>query len=134
MPKSIDWKELKDAALQVRKNAYAPYSSFWVGAAIFANGAVHVGCNVENVSYPVGICAERAALCAAVAAGCKEIDAVVVAGPGSISPCGMCRQALAEFGAELDEGVPVLLLNVDTNQETITSLRALLPAPFQGDQ
>ncbi len=87
------------AAARVRKHAHAPYSDFPVGAAVLAGGKVFEGCNVENSSFPLGVCAERNAVAAAVAAGHKRIDAVAIVG-GSlrpVPPCGGCRQVLAEF-------------------------------------
>ena len=120
----IDWDMLKAKAKAVRENAYAPYSNFKVGAAILAEGQIYTGCNVENVSYPVGLCAERAALAAAVAAGCKTIDAVVITAAKPITPCGMCRQALAEFNSE----VPLMM--VSRPMQADASLAQLLPDPF----
>jgi len=87
------------AARAVRKRAHAPYSGFKVGAAILdAKGAIYVGTNVENASYPEGICAEGAAIAAMVAAGGRAIQAVVVVADPAPTPCGGCRQKLAEFG------------------------------------
>jgi cytidine deaminase len=120
----IDWAPLERAARGARANAHAPYSGFAVGAAVLAGGRVHAGCNVENASYPVGLCAERAALAAAVAAGARSIDAVLVVAAAMVSPCGMCRQALAEFGPAM----PVRLVGDDGARET--SLADLLPSPF----
>jgi cytidine deaminase len=120
----IDWDALKNAAVSVRENAYAPYSGFKVGAAILANGEIYSGCNVENASYPVGVCAERAALAAAVAAGSLEIEAVVIVADKPITPCGMCRQALAEFNPE----VPVVMISHQV--EAQATLDQLLPDPF----
>jgi cytidine deaminase len=121
---AIDWEALKEAASAVRENAYAPYSGFSVGAAILAGGQIFVGCNVENASYPVGICAERAALAAAVTAGRRSIEAVVIVTDKPITPCGMCRQALAEFNQE----VPILM--VCEQVEAQATLGQLLPDPF----
>ena len=87
------------AAAKVRKNAHAPYSNFPVGAAVLAGGRVFVGCNVENSSFPLGVCAERSAISAAVSAGFVQVDAVAIVG-GSlrpVPPCGGCRQVLTEF-------------------------------------
>lgn len=94
---------LIDEAARVRDNAYAPYSNFQVGAALkTASGAVHVGCNVENVAYPEGTCAEAGAIAAMVAAGETRFTevAVIADSPDPVPPCGGCRQKLAEFAAE----------------------------------
>jgi cytidine deaminase len=93
--------ELLERARAARRNAYAPYSGFTVGAALAArSGEVYLGVNVENASYGVALCAERSALAAAVTAGEREFEAIAVAGPEGEKtlPCGICRQALAEFG------------------------------------
>lgn len=93
---------LMDQARAVRANAHAPYSNFPVGAAIkSATGQVYVGCNVENVAYPEGTCAEAGAIAAMVAAGEREIVevAVIADSPTPVPPCGGCRQKLAEFAA-----------------------------------
>ena len=123
---SRDWEPLEAAAREARERAYAPYSSFRVGAAVLASGRVFAGCNVENASYPVGICAERAALAAAVAAGCRDLVAVVVMGPKPVAPCGMCRQALAEFNPRAE----VRIVGADGGEPVETTLAALLPQPF----
>ena len=120
----IDWDALKSAALAAKENAHAPYSHFRVGAAILANGRIFTGCNVENASYPVGLCAERGALAAAVVAGCKKLEAVVIAADSPIPPCGMCRQALAEF----NPSVPIVMIS--TQMEAEASLSQLFPDPF----
>ncbi|MGB8621260.1 MAG: cytidine deaminase [Paracoccaceae bacterium] len=93
---------LLDTARAVRENAHAPYSEFKVGAAIrTASGAVFAGCNVENVAYPEGTCAEAGAIAAMCAAGEYEIAelAVIADSPSPVTPCGGCRQKLAEFAA-----------------------------------
>jgi cytidine deaminase len=124
MSTDVEWGELRDAARRVRDSAYAPYSSLLVGAALRADGKVFAGCNVENASFPVGLCAERAALATAVAAGCRAIEALAIASERPIPPCGMCRQALAEFNPAL----PILL--VGDEEEQVESLDRLLPNPF----
>jgi cytidine deaminase len=93
-------ERLVAAAREARENAYAPYSEFSVGAAVLAGGRVFTGANVENASYPLGICAERAAVAAAVVAGERTIDAVAIVGSSEdvTPPCGGCRQVLSEFG------------------------------------
>lgn len=120
---------LVDAARKVRENAYAPYSNFKVGAAIrTVSGAVHAGVNVENVAYPEGTCAEAGAVAAMVAAGETEIAevAVIADSPIPVSPCGGCRQKLAEFGKG---DVPVTLATTD-GKMLQTTLAELLPGAF----
>ncbi len=120
---------LLDAATAVRENAYAPYSKFKVGAAIRAtSGAVYVGCNVENVAYPEGTCAEAGAIAAMIAAGDTKIAevAVIADSPQPVSPCGGCRQKIAEFA---DGDVVVVLHTIDGSQ-THTTIKTLLPAGF----
>jgi cytidine deaminase len=98
---TMDWEPLVAAAWAVRERAYAPYSKFHVGAALVAaDGRIFVGCNVENLSYGLTNCAERVAIGAAVAAGARDLLAVAVVADTAvpISPCGACRQVLAEFG------------------------------------
>jgi len=120
--------ELIQSALKVRRQAYARYSNFAVGAALqTADGQTFVGCNVENVSYGLTICAERAAVFAAVAAGQREFACLAVASAGGVTPCGACRQVLIEFAADL----PILLIDSDRPASvTETNLRDLLPRAF----
>ncbi|MEO1909142.1 MAG: cytidine deaminase [Paracoccus sp. (in: a-proteobacteria)] len=120
---------LLDAARDVRENAYAPYSKFKVGAAIrSASGAVYTGCNVENVAYPEGTCAEAGAIAAMVAAGETRLTevAVIADSPSPVPPCGGCRQKLVEFA----EGhTPVLLATTDGGRME-TTVGDLLPGRF----
>ena len=121
--------DLRQAAKSVRERAYAPYSRFKVGAAIRSpSGAVHVGCNVENVAYPEGTCAEAGAISAMVAAGETELIevAVIADSPSPVPPCGGCRQKLAEFGKG---HVPVLLATTD-GATLATTVGELLPGRF----
>lgn len=120
---------LLKAATNVREMAYAPYSNFKVGAAIRAvSGKIYTGCNVENVAYPEGTCAEAGAIAAMIAAGETKLTEVVVIAksPLPVSPCGGCRQKLAEFGAA---DVPVMMTTTEGNTEN-TTLGALLPGAF----
>ncbi len=98
----IAWPELLRAATEARARAYAPYSNFQVGAAVQgADGRIYSGCNVENASYGLALCAERNAVTRAVAEGCREIVAVAVVTGAKVStpPCGACRQVLAELSS-----------------------------------
>ncbi len=102
---AIDWPALKAAALAVQARAYVPYSNYRVGAALLtAQGEIVAGCNVENATFGATCCAERAAVFSAVARGYTAFRAIAVvtngAEPGT--PCGICRQVLAEFGGEMD--------------------------------
>ena len=122
---------LLQAARDAAARAHAPYSRFRVGAAVRAGGAVFLGCNVENASYGLSICAERNAIFQAVAAGHRRIEALAVAcvdaaadaGPGSLMPCGACRQVMAEFAG------PELPVHID-RLGTLT-LGELLPHAFK---
>ena len=97
-----DFENLIQAALEVREQAYAPYSNFLVGAALQTDdGSVFVGCNVENASYGLAICAERNAITTAVAAGKQKFIAIAVAASPLASPCGACRQFIFEFGTDI---------------------------------
>ena len=126
---SLSASDLREAAKAVRKNAYAPYSNFKVGAAMRAkSGKVFVGANVENVSYPIGKCAEEAALAAMIADGETEvIEAYVIAdSPEPVPPCGACRQRLKEFGK--DE--VVVWMGTTDGKEEATTIGELLPGAF----
>ena len=124
---------LVQVATNARNHAYAPYSGFRVGAALLAeSGRVHVGVNVENASYPAGICAERTALVAAVAAGDTRFVAIAIVTDADTpaAPCGVCRQMLAEFAlAEPGQDLNVTLASVN-GEVTHVRLSALLPMAF----
>jgi cytidine deaminase len=130
---TIDWSALADEALAAQKRAHAPYSRYLVGAALkVASGRVFAGCNVENASYGLSICAERSAIIQMVAAGERDPVALVVVtrGPKIAAPCGACRQTLAEFALDL----PIQLVASDgTAEPRTTSLGALLPDAFRED-
>lgn len=114
-------------AKEARKKAYAPYSHFPVGAALLAeSGQVYAGCNVENASYGLSICAERVALFKAVAAGEQRFKAIAVVTETMATPCGSCRQVLAEFG---DDELQVIVADPE-GQTEIYTLGELLPASF----
>jgi cytidine deaminase len=124
----MNWDNLVAAAWEARERAYAPYSNFAVGAALLASdGRVFTGCNVENISFGLTNCAERVAIGAAVAAGVREFVAAAVVADTSvpISPCGACRQVLAEFG------VPRVILANRTGRVEFT-MEELLPRASSG--
>jgi cytidine deaminase len=138
MLSDTDKNQLIDAARKARLGAYAPYSSYRVGAAVLAeDGVIYSGCNVENAAYPQGTCAEAGAIAAMALAGARTIKAVAVAGGkadnrpveeawGLASPCGGCRQKLAEFSSP---GVPVIIVSLDSVMLE-TDIAALLPHAF----
>ncbi|MGB9790173.1 MAG: cytidine deaminase [Thermotoga caldifontis] len=121
-------KELIEKAIEAMRRAYAPYSNFKVGAALLTkSGKVFVGCNVENASFGLSVCAERVAMFTAVAAGETQFEKLVVVANTSspVSPCGACRQVMSEFG-----DFEVILAN--TNGDTVkTRVSELLPYAFK---
>jgi cytidine deaminase len=120
--------ELMQMAERARERAHAPYSGYKVGAALLgADGRVFTGCNIENAAYSPSICAERAALSAAVSSGCRSFTKIAVAGSGSglCTPCGVCRQSLFEFSPDMS----VLCLG-EGGTVSVFSLRELLPYAF----
>jgi cytidine deaminase len=133
VPDAIEAAELEDRAVKARAHAYAPYSSFQVGAALlFANGRIVDGANVENASYGLSMCAERTAMFAAVALGAQDLEAVAVctdASPPS-APCGACRQVLYEFARD-PKAVIVTAINPRGERRSWT-LAELLPHGFTG--
>ncbi|MBE6877807.1 MAG: cytidine deaminase [Ruminococcaceae bacterium] len=124
--------QLVESAIRARENAYAPYSKFSVGAAVLGtDGRIYTGCNIENVSYGMTMCAERTALFKMVSEGCKKFSAIaVVAGDNATdgAPCGACRQVMGEFAEDLRE-TEVLLASLkgDYIVETVASI---MPYPF----
>jgi cytidine deaminase len=129
MPGTILRQQLLAAASAARRQAYAPYSRFQVGAAVQTDdGQIVSGCNVENASFGLTVCAERSAVLAAVAAGHRKFVAIAVASQGGVTPCGACRQVLAEFADDL----VVLLVDVNRpDQVRELALSALLPERFE---
>ena len=116
-------EELIALAAQARARAYAPYSQFAVGAALLAkSGRVYTACNVENVSYGLSVCAERAAVFKAISEGEREFEAIAVVTETGVTPCGACRQVLREFG----EDIRVIVADA-SGRHRVFSLRELLP-------
>lgn len=115
--------------MAVQKNAYTPYSRFPVGAAILSvSGKIFSGCNIENASFGLTICAERCAVATAVAAGERQWKAIAIASRSGVTPCGACRQVLVEFGMDFE------VLLVDSESEQITArwkISELLPGAFE---
>lgn len=126
-------EELVRLAFDARSRAYAPYSGYRVGAAVEgADGQVFSGCNVENISYGATVCAERVALFALVATGCREIRRVAVATRDGGTPCGICLQTLLEFSPD-PHAVEVIVGGEDGASRTFT-LAALLPHGFRSPE
>ncbi|MEW6337939.1 MAG: cytidine deaminase [Acidobacteriota bacterium] len=115
-------------ARRAQANAHAPYSGFRVGAAVLAaDGRVFQGCNVENASFGLTVCAERNAVAAAVVAGARPVAVAIVTPGDHVGPCGACRQVLAEF----DLDMPVVLADRNGDHPVATALRELLPGAFR---
>ncbi|PSN34483.1 hypothetical protein C0J52_07575 [Blattella germanica] len=140
-PNIVDFSSLDSATQDLirkgasaRELAYCPYSEFKVGAALLCvDNTVYTGCNVENISYGISICAERTAVVKAVSSGNKELKAIAVTASnnkGFISPCGICRQFISEFGSE----IAIYLATPDLSKILITSIRELLPLSFESLQ
>lgn len=130
-PTEVQKAQLIQTARNIRERAYAPYSHFRVGAAVLTeSGEIFAGVNVENASYGLTVCAERSAVSAMIGAGEGRIVAVAVATSNGVTPCGACRQVLAEFAAD----VPVYLINEEADTVTATTLAALLPSQFDSTQ
>ena len=126
----MKYNQLVEAATAARRSAYAPYSQFSVGAALITKaGKIYTGCNIENVSLGLTICAERSALATAIAQGSKDFDAIAVVTSGQTPavPCGACRQVLAEF----NPNIKIIAATVDGKVQEF-DLAELLPFPAQG--
>ncbi len=125
--KTQEIDKLIERATSARDQAYAPHSHFYVGASLLLDdGTMISGCNVENASYSLSICAERVAASAAIAAGYRKWRAIAIATVGGVAPCGACRQFLAEFGME----ITVIMVNVINGTKKIKKLSQLLPDAF----
>jgi cytidine deaminase len=123
-------ERLLQAATEVRKRAYAPYSEFAVGAALLGqNGEIYVGCNVENAAYGLTCCAERNAIFRAVADGVRQFAAIAVITANGVTPCGSCRQVLAEFNPHL-----AVIVADTAGRRQLYDLAELLPAAFLPEQ
>jgi len=119
-------------AIEIRQRAYAPYSKFLVGAAVrTTSGKTFLGCNVENASYGLAVCAERSAVFAAITAGEKQFECMAIATQGGAMPCGACRQVLSEFNPDL----PIFIVDVDNPEKIVEgNLWDLLPGAFKLDE
>ena len=127
----IDWKALREAAVRAQSHSHSPYSHFPVGAALLAeDGRIFLGTNVENASYPLCVCAERNAIAAAVVAGATRFRAIAIVskGPRAATPCGGCRQVLAEFAPSF------AVKCFAPNDEQTFDVDGLLPGAFRADQ
>ncbi|NLF40603.1 cytidine deaminase [bacterium] len=125
-------RELVAAAIAARKNAYAPYSDFHVGAAVLAgSGRIHTGCNVENASYGATLCAERVAIAKAVSEGERTMRAIAIVAldDAFVPPCGICRQVMSEFATDA-----VVILCDTKGRWRKTTLKKLLPETFEFKQ
>jgi len=122
-------KRLIAAAVQARQHAYAKYSNFQVGAALQTyTGELFTGCNVENASYGLTICAERVAICSAVAAGFQKFTAIAIVTAGGMTPCGACRQFMVEFAGDL---IVLIADASDLTRVKECKLSELLPDSFR---
>ncbi|WP_446897917.1 cytidine deaminase [Clostridium sp. LBM24168] len=125
----MDYNILISKALQVRENAYAPYSNFRVGAAVLTgDGKIYTGCNIENAAYGATNCAERTAIFKAVSEGYRTIDAIAIVGSDSdyTYPCGICRQVISEFASQDTK----IILGKGENEYIIKTMGEILPGAF----
>lgn len=127
-----DLKDLIEQAIENKKNSYSPYSHFRVSALVVTKtGKIYKGVNIENASYPATICAERSALTAAISDGNKDIDTIILtADAKDTSPCGVCRQFMAEF---LDEDSKIILAN-SVDDYKVYTMEEILPLSFKKDK
>jgi cytidine deaminase len=122
----MDYEDLIAKAIEAREKAHAPYSHFAVGAALLArSGRIYTGCNVENASYGLSVCAERVAVFKAVSEGERDFEAIAVVTENGVTPCGACRQVLMEFG----EDIQVIVAD-GTGGYRVFGLQELLPEAF----
>ena len=122
----MNYEDLIAKAMEARKKAHAPYSHFAVGAALLAkSGRIYTGCNVENASYGLSICAERTTVFKAVSDGERDFEAIAVVTENGVTPCGACRQVLMEFG----EDIQVIAAD-ETGGYRVLGLQELLPEAF----
>lgn len=122
-------KLIKEARI-AREGAYTPYSKFKVGAALLTeSGSIYTGCNIENAAYPVSCCAERVAIFKAISSGESNFKqmAVIADTEGPVSPCGSCRQVMAEF---FPKDMPIYLTNLEEKVQ-VTNIKELLPGSFE---
>ena len=129
MPYKVVIDQMFQLALEAKDRAYAPYSNFKVGAALLGkNGKIHTGCNVENASYGMSVCAERVAVFKAVSDGEQVFDTIVILSDteNPITPCGACRQVLAEFNPNIE-----VVMVTTTGKQKSRSLSELLPHAFE---
>ena len=131
----LDSTTLSLKAIKARENAYAPYSNFFVGAALLSSsGKIHLGCNIENAGYTPSICAERTAFSKAVSEGERQFNAIAIAGwhkdasnPAPAFPCGVCRQVMQEF---CKPDFKIIVVNGKNGEHTEHTLEELLPHGF----
>ena len=124
----MKYKKLIDAAMRAKNNSYSPYSNFRVGAALLTKtGKIFTGCNIENSSYSLTICAERTAIFKAVSEGQQNFKAIAISSDMKeiIPPCGACRQVLMDLALDID-----VILSGSNNKPIIIKLSKLLPMPF----
>jgi cytidine deaminase len=129
MSDNMTIQSLIEQAIASSHHAYAPYSGYHVGAALLAtNGMIFTGCNVENATYPAGICAERTALVKAISEGVREFSTIAVVTRAGGSPCGICRQMMYEFAPQLR----VIIADMNGTIHHDLPLTDLLPLGFNG--